>query len=376
MPRALPGAMTAALTLCLVPAIDTAAPSQFRHTRRTKASQARWAPPPRLPHVASVTSGQTVDPSHRPGPGGRVLTMSRTTIRIAAATVALMGVPLAGAAHADEPGEPPARDPLPTTFSTGDAGDAPDLPWEVTVGGEFTELSFGDDGLVSLTVESGKTNDLIITGPDTHRKLIGGQQDDSADYATQTCPDTAELAPSPVTFTSSDPSWLWSNGDKEPYPTQDLESDMRSVSIQSLVCQPNTVDSLDGPMLFSTDYYVLDAEGDFVRIASQTMEATGREGSTPHWFTEDGWEFLADYAGQVRPDDTSNEEWADQMVAEGIVPEDKRWYVANTDPGAGPIIDTGRTGPASTEVAPWAAGLAGVALLGAGATTLARRQRA
>ena len=106
-------------------------------------------------------------------------------------------------ALAFEPGEPPARDPLPTTFSTGDAGDARDLPWEVTVGGEFAELPFSEDGLVSLTVESGKTNDLIITGPDTHRKLIGGQQDDSADYATQTCPDTAELAPSPVTFTSS-----------------------------------------------------------------------------------------------------------------------------------------------------------------------------
>ena len=44
--------------------------------------------------------------------------------------------------------------------------------------------------------------------------------------------------------------------------------------------------------------------------------------------------------------------------------------------GDGPIIDTGLAATTGGAAAPWAAGLAGVGLLGAGATTLARRQRA
>ncbi|WP_374929832.1 hypothetical protein [Kytococcus sedentarius] len=302
--------------------------------------------------------------------------MSRTTIRTAAATVALMAVPLAGAAHADGPGEPPARDPLPTTFSLGEGADTPDLHWTLTVGGEFTDLPFSQDGLVSLTVEGSTANDLINADENTNRQIIGAQQDDSTDFSTQQCPDTAELAPSPVTFSSTDRSWLWENDAVVAYPTQKIDTDMRSLTIQSVVCQPNTVESDFGPFLFSTDHYVFDADKDnFVRVASETMEASGREGSQSHWFAADGWEFIEEYVQQQRPEGLSDEEWADQMVAEGIVPADKRWYVANTEPGAGPIVDTGRTVPASSDIAPWAAGLAGLGLLGAGAGTVAVTRR-
>ncbi|WP_374929833.1 hypothetical protein [Kytococcus sedentarius] len=304
----------------------------------------------------------------------------------ATTTVALMAVPLMGVAHADG-AEGEGVEPLTTTFEVDEGPDEPGRtprPWRASVDGEFTPLPFSEDGLVSFDVLASGHPDLTSMNqpPDiavNRPYLVATQRDDDVGETFRGCPDTDELAPSPVTMTSDDPSWEYvpETGERHEVEPGAIWHDTRAVVVQSVSCRPASDAEGGSPMLISQDHYVQDADGEgYTRIASATAASFDGDGNQYDWSYATGWEFLEEYRQQPHmPQDMTPEEWADRLVEKGIVPADKRWFVTGGEPGKGPIVDTGRTVPASSEGAPWAAGLAGLGLLGAGAGTVAVARR-
>lgn len=290
------------------------------------------------------------------------------------------------------PHEPKAPAPYDTTFSTGRTAAGGDRAWSTTTRGEWAVLPYEKDGLVHHEVAGFDRWNSLESTPmdekDPQRHVLGVQDDDQTDWIYRGCPDTAELA-GPATFTSADKSFIWKVGPDydpfqdpgdEPVPgtyhratTHTLGKDVRSVSVEASGCVVDPGE-FDATYAHTTTHFVRTADGEFTKVATSVRGSTGNEGGYGQAFhAEPGWEFLEKLSEQTRPEGLTDAQWADQLVAEGVLPADRRWYVANTEPTDGPIVDTGYV--SQENVRPATIALAGIALLGAGGATLVGARR-
>lgn len=307
--------------------------------------------------------------------------MNRTMTAAAIAMLAT-GTLLAPGAHADD--GIPTYEPMDVSFTIGDENGDGQRAWSVSVDGQYVQPEYSEDGLVDLEVAGSEEYDQVsgVLQDTPERSLLGEQKDDGDGVALRGCPETDELAQSPVRMSSDDPSFTWVSegglenpgGHYEDRETRRLDDGVRSVSISTLTCVPRSQVEDGFTLEASTTYLVRTGEESMEVVGSSTMPLTPNEGSAGTWFAEPGWEFLEQLQHEARPEGTSDAAWADQLVAKGVVPADKRWYVANEEPvEPGPVVDTGVT--TRTTAPAVGAGLAGLALLAAGAGTLVSTRR-
>ncbi|WP_462417281.1 hypothetical protein [Kytococcus sp. Marseille-QA3725] len=260
-------------------------------------------------------------------------------------TAAVVGLGSAQSAVAAPDSMFPAQDPLDITVELGEGKTGGERPWTVSVDGEFTQPEFSEDGLAIWDVRSSTSYDGW-DGLD----LLGAQHDTGKMATEDECTRTEELAPAPVTVTSDAESYTrdYSRDEATPVETLGVPADARMVTVETQTCMAPSKDKGFGPYLFSDATYLVTPDGELELIYRTTMEASGMEGSEVHYFPEPGWEWIEEYRSVDRHGSgMSDDEWADHMVAEGVLPADKRWYAANEEPPAGPIVDTGRVGTAS-----------------------------
>lgn len=319
--------------------------------------------------------------------GGRDSTQGETMKRqtfAAIATAALFTPQAVAAPTADVPA------PYETTFEVGPTVPDGGRSWTTTTSGAFTQPAYSKDGLVHHEVLGHQQWNTVAApeGEDTRPILLGMQNDDETDWIYRGCPDTRELA-GPARFGSDERSFFWAvDPDYDPFKDEDdlpvpgtyqstgtatLDDQLRAVSVRATGCLPSGADRTY-TYTVSTSHFVRTAPGEFTKVGVEVRGGTANEGGDITFRAEPGWEFLEKLSGRTRPEGMTDALWADQLVAEGVVPADKRWYVANEAPTDGPIVDTGWATPErSTDTT--ALGLAGLALLGAGGLTVAGARR-
>ncbi|SNC72078.1 hypothetical protein SAMN05445756_1718 [Kytococcus aerolatus] len=298
--------------------------------------------------------------------------MKRTLTTLALAGMTLTG-PAVWAAPSDQP-----QTPLDTTFSPEQVeGDGP-RAWEITVDGERIALDGAEDGMGLLSVEGQDHPDF--TNWTAEESLLGNR--DTAmpslvpEFYLPECPASTETVDGPATLHSDDEHVRYDADEDvlKPVEVDALTTEHRLVEVSSATCDPSETEEID--FLFTTAYYVsADADGAWEHIGSRAMKTTFHEGNEEFFHPAEGWEWLEDYYRTNRPEGLTDEEWADQVIADGTVPEEYRWFItgetAGQDDDENPIIDTGLT----THDATLPALALGLGLLGAGGVTLAGATR-
>ncbi|MFC0358650.1 hypothetical protein ACFFHC_02365 [Kytococcus schroeteri] len=312
-----------------------------------------------------------------------------STKTFAVGTALLLGAALATPASAapDDRTSGPDWEPLPITFEVGEADGQGERPWSVSVDGDVTQPKKGEDGLATLNLLVTDYNNNVNNDHPDHGPSSLGIQDDGLTGCQEGTPGKM-----PSGRTSEDESFRWvvdeestednpivdpefAPGHYEKTQTSKLSPETRALEVVTVTCPTES----DWGYMFGNSFFVRTSDTEFTRVATVVTEGTFHEGGESVFHTVEGWEFLEQLEKEERPDGMSDAEWADKLVAEGVVPADKRWYVANEEPPGedddeGPIVDTGVE--AGDQSAAFAAGLAGVALLGAGgATVVAARRR-
>ena len=271
--------------------------------------------------------------------------MKRTTLAVLA--VATMGVTAPVQMAQAAPKDPKLPAPYENTFSVGEAGSDGTRPWTSTTRGDYLELPYEKDGLVHREVHGfdrwNSVTSVSANEEDPGRHRLGVQNDDQTDWIFRGCPENAERA-GKSSFSSEDESfhWVvdpdydfWNDDSDDPVPgsyvkdtTHRLGEDVRSVSVEATGCIPDPGE-FDGTYAHNTTHFLRTGEGEFTKVGTSVLGSTANEGGYGMEFhAEPDWEFLEQLEHAVRPDGLTDAQWADQLVAKGVVPADKRWYLS------------------------------------------------